>query len=217
MQIGEKMGLTAKENGESKQRILPETGIHLARCIQVIDLGTVYNEMYEKNVHKIRIAWELPNLEHVFDESKGSQSFIVGKEYTLSLAEKANLRKDLAGWRSRDFTEKELAGFDVFDVLGHPCMVNLIHKTSAKGKQYEYVDAVTPPMKGLQIPDQKNSSLTLSFEDAEKDLDTFNHSMGLLPNFLQDRIKESKEWDILMANIGAEAEKPASDDDTMPF
>lgn len=47
---------------------------------------------------------ELPTELRVFSEKKGEQPLVIDKEYTLSMAEKSNLRKDLKLWRGKEFT-----------------------------------------------------------------------------------------------------------------
>ena len=37
----------------------------------------------------------------------------INKSYTVSLHDKASLRKDLAAWRGKDFSDEEAKGFDV--------------------------------------------------------------------------------------------------------
>jgi hypothetical protein len=62
---------------------------------------------------KIRLTFELPTELKVFDEEKGEQPTVLGKKYTLSLSEKAFLRKDLESRRGKQFTEEEMKGFDI--------------------------------------------------------------------------------------------------------
>jgi len=50
------------------------------------------------------------------------------KKYTLSLHEKSKLRPDLVSWRGRDFTDAELRGFDLENLLGVPCTLQIINK-----------------------------------------------------------------------------------------
>jgi len=70
--------------------------------------------------------------------------FVVTNTYTASLNEKANLRRDLESWRGRPFTAEELQGFDLEKVVGKPCMLNLVAKTTAKGKTWTGIAAIMP-------------------------------------------------------------------------
>jgi len=140
-------------------------GSHIARCIKIIDLGTQKGEWQgEANFkHKIIIAWELPNELMSEGEFKG-KPFSVSKFYTASLGEKASLRKDLANWRGRDFSEQELLGFDLKNILGKPCMVSVT--LSDKGKAR--VSGVMAAPKGVPVPEQINPSVHFSLQEFDQ-------------------------------------------------
>jgi len=55
------MSLIVSENAGAYQ-LAPE-GIHEARCVWVIDLGTQQSDFdgSSKHLRKVRISWELPN------------------------------------------------------------------------------------------------------------------------------------------------------------
>ena len=96
-----------------------EAGTYLARCVQVIDLGTQTIEyMGElKQYRKVRLAFETPTETKIFKEENGEQPYMLSKEYTLSLGDKANLRADIESWRGKTFTQEELEGFDLANIL----------------------------------------------------------------------------------------------------
>jgi len=181
--------LTAKATNEKQFELAPE-GTHIARCIQIVDLGTQSVEFNgeKKEQHKARITWELPNEQRVFKEENGEQPFLVSKEFTVSLSDKANLRKVLESWRGKAFEENELQGFDVMNVLGVPCMLQIIHKTSKSGNKYAEISSVMKLMKGTVCPNQINPSTSLSFEDWNETI--FNG----LNEWLRDKIKLSPEY-----------------------
>ena len=66
------------------------------------------------------------------------------KNYTLSWSEKANLRLDLQSWRGRPFSQEEMRKFDLKNVLGAWCMLNVIERPGNDGKTYTNVNGVTP-------------------------------------------------------------------------
>lgn len=162
-------------------------GNHIARCIGMIDLGTQEGEYQGKTTYarKIVIRWELPN-ELMSEGDFAGKPFIISKFYTASLSEKANLRKDLASWRGRDFTADELKGFDSKNLLDKPCMVNVTHNEKNKAK----VSGVTPIPKGLQVPGRVNDLLYFSLEEADFKPAVFEG----LSDFYKEQIKKSPEW-----------------------
>lgn len=185
------MAITATSSGDNKPKELVPEGNHVARCVSMVQIGTVEeNYLNEVKVaNKVRITWELPQETRVFNPEKGEQPFVVNKEYTLSMHEKASLRGDLQRWRGKPFTDEEAKAFDITKLLGAACMVNVVHRRSADGlKTYERVDGITPMPKGMECPPQVNPTFELTWEDF--DMDKFL----TLPSFLQDKIRSSKEW-----------------------
>lgn len=178
------MPIIASES-TNKPKQLPPDGTHLARCYSVIDLGTQQTPFGESR--KVRLTWELPTEKVVFDEDKGKQPFVISREYTLSLHEKSNLRHDLERWRGREFTEKELKGFDMMSLLGVPCLVTIIHKTSDNGKAFARMDGVSAVPKNTVFPDQINPSVSYSIEDGANDV------YQALPEWLRKKIDLSSE------------------------
>ena len=126
----------------------PEVGNWSAICIRVIDLGTQDGEFQgkPKSSRQCRIVWELNDQ---FDDN--GKPLIIQRTYTSSLSEKANLRKDLESWRGRPFTAEELTGFDVKNILGKPCLLNLIKKQRPYGESVE-IAAVSALPKGMAAP-----------------------------------------------------------------
>ena len=102
--------------------LIPE-GVYPARCFSIVDLGTqnkVFKET-EKEVHEISLSFEIPELSYEFEDKetgekkKGCKT--ISSTFTASLSSKANLRKFLDAWRGKKFTEEELKGFDLKNVV----------------------------------------------------------------------------------------------------
>lgn len=188
-------------------------GNHVARCIGLIDLGT-QEETYQgkpKRQRKILIKWETPLETKVFKEENGEQPYIISKEYTMSLADKSNLKKDLESWRGRAFTEQELAGFDLKNVLGVPCLVNVIHNDNG----YAKITNVSPLPKGTTCPE----AINVPFQYFS--LDEFDKvAFDSLSEFWKKKIESSPEYKSLgspeRATSFDDMGTPAGDDD-IPF
>src|SRR3954469_527949 len=121
------MAINATSNG-TKRELIP-AGNYIARCYQMIHIGTVTEFILgeQKTMNKVRIGWELPTETRVFSQEKGDQPLVISKEFTLSMHEKSTLRKTLASWRGKDFNEEQAKSFDVTTLIGAPCMLNIIH------------------------------------------------------------------------------------------
>jgi hypothetical protein len=133
-----------KASGEGKTFEPAPAGVHQGVCVDVIDLGVldVTWQGQHKKQHKINVAWQIAELR---DDGK---PFLVFKRYTLSLSEKANLRKDLESWRGKAFTPDEEAGFDVESVIGANCLLNIQHN-AVGDKTYANVVSIMPLVKGM--------------------------------------------------------------------
>jgi hypothetical protein len=80
--------------------------------------------------------------------------FMVSKFYTLSLNEKASLRKDLQSWRGKPFTEEELKGFDVEKLIGANCLLNIVEYEKLDKSSGTKIAAIMPLTKGMQKMNQ---------------------------------------------------------------
>jgi hypothetical protein len=131
--------------GEGKSFTPAPIGVHQAVCVDVIDKGIVevIYQSQSKRQHKIDVAWQIDELR---DDGK---PFLVFKRYTLSLNEKASLRRDLESWRGRPFTRDEERGFDVETVVGANCLINIQHNVRGD-HTYANVISIMPLAKGMQ-------------------------------------------------------------------
>lgn len=190
------MGFIATDAGGNGNFKRVPAGVFIGRCFSLIDLGTQEtNGQYGlKLQHKIRIGWELfgedENGEPLTVDVDGvSMPMTISKSYTVSLHEKSGLRKDLAAWRGRDFTEEEAKAFDVSKLIGAYCMVN-VTTSETNGKTYSNVAGITPLPGAL-----KNAKPEPVHAHVMFDLD--NPDMKVFATFhekLQEAIKKSPEW-----------------------
>jgi hypothetical protein len=142
------MPIIATAGGDGANYSPAPEGVHQAVCVDVIDKGLIKSTFVDdktgqpKLQHKIAVVWQVNELR---DDGKRFQLY---KRYTLSLNEKATLRKDLESWRGRAFTREEEMGFDVETIIGANCLVNVQHRMVAD-KTYANVISVMPLMKGI--------------------------------------------------------------------
>lgn len=204
----------------AKRELIP-AGNYVARCYQMIEIGTITENIRGKSSTnpKVRIGWELPEELRVFNEEKGEQPLVISKEYNLYTSEKSNLRKMLASWRGKDFTEDEAKAFDVMKLLGVPCMLNIIHKNgvSDPSKVYEEIGSISPIPKSMKCPPQITPTFVLAYDD-------FDYTkFDSLPDFIKDKMKTSLEFVAMQTpnskhmNHTTEGENFNSEDDDLPF
>jgi hypothetical protein len=185
------MGLVAKDSGDF---VSAPPGMHLARCYRIIDLGTQRSEYMgkEKYLPKVMIQFEIHG-----EDDKGQplltqdgRPLSIAKSFTLTLAEKSTLRKDLQMWRGRDFTAEELRGFELKNVLGAWAMLTVTH-TESNGKTYTNIAGVNPVpanMKKAGLPEGINKTEIFDIENPNMELfDSFSEN-------LKKKISSSPEW-----------------------
>ena len=185
-----------------------EPGSYAAVCYGLIDYGDQYSERWDKWQSKIRIMWEIPGEKITIDGEERSR--VVSKEYTNSLSDKANLRSDLQSWRGREFTQEELAAFDLRNIVGVPCMLSIIHTTGKDGRTYIDVNGVMKLPKGFTIEKP-------TLEHIVFDVDTSPLEMvEQFPDWIQSKIKSSRNYNERLKD-NSEAETLFYNEDEVPF
>lgn len=137
-------------------------GTSVARCIKIVDLGTQKKEYNGEVKHQkqVMFTWELPE-ELIPDGDLAGKPFAVNQTYTQSLNAKSNLRRDLEAWRGRKFSQTELDNFDLENVLGKPCMLNIVHVQRGENT-YANIASIMPLPKNMSAPEQINPSVMFS-------------------------------------------------------
>lgn len=208
------MATYASDSGGGKDFDPVPEGSHLAVCDMFVDLGiqeTNYNGQV-KQQHKIYLRWQIPSLRLKYEkdgvEHEGPMA--IGSKFTLSLHEKASLRKILQSWRGRAFTPDELKKFDVTTVLGAPCLITVTHEPKDGGGVYANVGAVAKLPPGVPAP-------TIDGETLIYDADNLGNFEKLRP-WLQDAIKAQKLEESPPEQRGPEQQPAYADlDDDVPF
>jgi hypothetical protein len=111
-----------------KEFQLHPEGAFPAVCCDVVDLGLqeVTYQGIKKMQHKMRLAF----LTGAYGED-GRPSY-TSRRFTASLDERGTLRPFLEAWRGKRFTEDELSGVDLGNLIGVGAMLEIIHEA---GKQ----------------------------------------------------------------------------------
>ncbi len=175
---------------QSSSFTLAPEGTHIARCYQLLEVGTV-DELYmgePKHVSKIRLTFELPEETKEFKAGEGEKPIVISQEYTLSMAPLAKLRKLIEGMIGTSLSDAEANAFNVEDLVGMPCLVTIVHKTSAKGSDYAIIASTSALMKNQKAPAQVNPSRIATYEKWDQDF------FASQPDFIKDKMKTSDEY-----------------------
>lgn len=180
--------IKAAVGGSGDFELVP-AGVYLARCYQMIDLGTqkvVSKQFGTKSVRQVMLYWEIlqdDDGKDVFMED-GKRVFSISKTYTLSMHKKAGLRKDLDSWRGEPFTDAEADGFDITKLLGVFCKLQVVHNKSGD-RVFANVNSIMTTKKKA-----KGVSALVGFSVEDPEMDVYES----LPEWLQNKIADSKEW-----------------------
>ena len=183
------MGLMAQATGGGSERELIPAGLQRAVCVSVADLGSHMDEKWGKLKRLVRLTFELADVRDDFEVDGETKNLprLIGKNYTLSLHEKAALRKDLQAWRNKPFTAEELNGFDISKLVAVPCMVNVEHFTGSDGKLRAGIGGILGLMQGMPAPQPEGATYYYGIDDCGRE---FPEGM---PDFVKEKVLASVE------------------------
>jgi hypothetical protein len=188
------MPLVIPEESSGSYEKCPE-GNHVAVCCSIVDLGTQHSEKYNTDQRKILIEWEVSG-----EVKEDGTPFYIDQIYTFSMNEKAALRRDLESWRGVKFSKEDFGRFELSNVLGVGCMLNVVWAESGD-KVYANIASIARLPKGMAAPSLIARRRCLSLEPGEFDSDEMS---GLREPILA-KIKESPEFQRLVTGRGTES------------
>ena len=178
------MSMIASDNGGQSIPKL-EGGVYTAISSAIIDLGFQTSEKFGKTQRKFMMVWTVLGEEVEINGEK--QARTMSKEYSFSLNEKSTLRKDLQAWRGVSFTEEELRGFNLLNVLNVPCQLQILLEEK-NGKQYNNIASIMALPKGSQVNRLEN---TYYFDiETKESWDNWNK----IPTWIKDKIKKAGNY-----------------------
>lgn len=165
-------------------------GSHFAVCDMIVDLGVQPgSDRYPTPKHKIYMRHQVPSERIEYTDKKSGQKKegprVIGKEYTASMHENANLRIDLEGWRSRAFTDDEADTFNITATLGKPSMLSVIH-TKNGGKTNAKIASISGLPKGIAPPVAEGDLIL--FDPSNQSKEEADAVFAKLPEWLQKKV-----------------------------
>jgi hypothetical protein len=178
------MPITAKSNSVPRE-VVPQ-GSYLAIVIGVYDLGTQNGGQYGPQ-HKVLFTWELHKRSGPFKNKQGNV-VTINKFYTLSFGEKATLRKDVEGMIARTFTKEEAKnGFDVEQLLGKACRIQIVHEKKNDG-------AISDRVGSVMALDEEENAPEAELDQFSYELDPSKGVSESVPEWIRKMIWASTEW-----------------------
>lgn len=179
------MEFIAKSEGNSNIPKL-ENGVYTAISSMLIDIGFQKSVLDTNIRRKFIMVWTI--IGEFVEVNKEKLPRVMSKEYTLSLNEKSNLRKDLQAWRGQAFTEEELQGFDLLTVMNKPCQLQIINEEK-NGKTYNNISAIMAMPKGMTVEPLKETTVFLT-----NNLETWEN-WSKIPKWIKDKIKKAEGFE----------------------
>jgi len=193
---------------------LPPADSHVARLVKLIDMGTTMNEMYNKKQHKMAWAFELVNCMMAPDEDGKIKPFLVYEFLTLSMNEKANLRKRIESWRGVAFaSDEEAEAYPIDQLLGKPCYITIIHGKKKNGNDRADISSLIKLPRGLTAKEPQNELVFFHLENFNQTIfDSFSDGM-------KNSIAKSDEYLAIKGGYPVHQAQSLSDDfdDDIPF
>lgn len=141
----------APSTGGGRYQPHPE-GQFAIKCVDVIDLGERVEQFGDnpaKVAQKVALVFRS---DQINDEG---MYFEVTKELTVSMHEKAGLRKFLGQWRGKSFTDEEATttGAPLHKLEGVYALASIEQRQSAGGRAYANIATIAPLPKAMPKPE----------------------------------------------------------------
>lgn len=153
--MGFNLNVPSPKSGGNGDFETAPAGNHRAVCVGVLNLGTLRRDFKGEVDEKPMVALVF---ELVDEHDSTGWPFVVIREYTMSLHESANLRKDLEKWSGRKFEADEV--FDLSKVLGKSCLVEIKHETSANENVFAKWVGLSSLPKGMAASGSRRKPFT---------------------------------------------------------
>ena len=131
---------------DDKPFTIPPEGSYTAICVDIVDMGEQLNEHFGKWQHKCALIFQI-------DEKNPDtgRRFEMAERHSVTMGEKANLRKFLGQWRGKMYSDAEAKeGAPLEKLVGVNALVQIGHKASpSTGKVYANIISIMPLPKAM--------------------------------------------------------------------
>jgi hypothetical protein len=121
-------------------------------CVDVVDLGITVEQFpgqEPREAHKVALVFASGER----NDDKDKSLTIVTTEMTLSMNEKANLRKFLESWRGKSYTAEQAdTGVPITKLHGQAALISIEHVLTRKQRKFAKISSVAPLPKAMSAP-----------------------------------------------------------------
>ena len=174
-------------------------GVYMAVCVGVVDLGEQYSELYKNYSNKLKFVWALPT--ELMEVDGKQEERQLSREFSVATKATSKLRSFLSSWNSKAYSDDEYLDLDILGQVGKACMLNVVLNESG---EYANVDSIMPIPNVMPVPTTKTAFFTW-------DMDAWDDgAFEKLPQFIQDQIKKSTQYQKIHAPVTTVAVAPAA-------
>lgn len=161
-------------------------GTYPARLSGWVDLGTHENRWpgqgKAKTQRRVLLTFTL------FPPGPQARPARLSKEFTLSLHERAGLRKWLEAWAGRPMDEEQRNNFHPLKALEKPALLSVGSRTAADGRVWPTLAGIIHPPAGMPVPDLRWPAQHFDLGEPSRMI------YAELPAWVQRKIQASQEW-----------------------
>jgi hypothetical protein len=184
--------------GKGLEVAYPESGTYSARLFGIYAIGNQPNQFFGKDdgsggfgnkefKDAIVLEFELPTEIAEFWEGEGEKPFTAAIEFSKIISDKSGLFKAMQAWNPKKFgTTAEAKAFNLYDLLGKACTLNVEKAVTKKGNSFLKIKSISPVMKGVTVPPAIMPELILDV------LDYTEEELAAVPKQWQWRVEQLK-------------------------
>ena len=183
-------------------------GTYLAVCVYSIAIGEQLCEFKDKGKsynNQVMLGFELQGITVEIDGKQEPRT--LGRTFNIAKSKNADLRKFVGAWEAKEYTDEEFLELDTNDLVGKPAMLNVVLNESG---EYSNIESIMQIPMGFPVPQPTLPLIRFDMEPWDQ------AAFEKLPEWAQDRIKKSTEWQKEHAPTDAIAATPAGQTVAMP-
>jgi len=195
-----------EDKGGEKFPLIPAE-VHRGVLVALYDVGTQETAFGSKR--KMVVVWELPELliEVERDGQAVTMARNISQRYTMSLNEKAALRRDVEAVRGKRLTKEEAKAFDLSSLLGMNAQLQVVHVS--KGEEvYANIGTIMAVPRGMPVLSPTVDPVLFHFGGLAEGEATDEAIPQVAPRWVRKLIMASPEW---AAAGGAPYQEPVAD------
>lgn len=183
-------------------------GTYLAVCVYSIAIGEQLCEFKDKGKsynNQVMLGFELQGVTVEIDGKQEPRT--LGRTFNIAKSKNAALRKFVGAWEAKEYTDEEFLELDTNDLVGKPAMLNVVLNESG---EYSNIESIMQIPMGFPVPQPTLPLIRFDMEPWDQ------AAFDKLPEWAQERINKSTEWQKNHAPTDTIAATPAGQPVAMP-